>query len=222
MVLQKLLPRTRRYLGMNVVIVVRRALAGNARPPAQPGVECRPLSEAEALALAGDPRLELGEQWIRDAYARDCVCLGAFARGELVGYTWLAFGDTPYEDGIWIGLDERLRYTHKSFVRPECRGRRIIQALLALAERPELRRGRHFTVAFVNADNRPSLAAFERSGFRDIGFVAYLKCFGAVLAFRSPGVRRAGISLYKPSIDLDARLLEERGVALELFLRRTP
>jgi GNAT superfamily N-acetyltransferase len=196
MLLKKLLPRLRRYLGMNVVILMRRALAGEARACAPAEVECRPLSEAEALAFAADPQLELSEQWIHDAYARGCICLGALARGELLGYTWLAFGDTPYEEDLWIRFDERLRYTHKSFVRPECRGRRIMQALQALADRPELRRSRHFAVAFVNADNHASLAAFERSGSRRIGFIAYLKCFGAVLAFRSPGAKRTGVTFY--------------------------
>jgi len=82
-------------------------------------------------------------------------------------------------------------------VRPECRGRRILQALNALADRPELRRSQHFAVAFVNADNHASLAAFERSGSRRIGFIAYVKCFGAVLALRSPGVKRAGVTFYR-------------------------
>lgn len=197
MLLKKLLPRMRRYLGVNIVLVLRRALAGDARPSAHAGLECRPLDQAEALAFAADPRLDLSEQWIREAYARDGICLGALAHGELLGYTWLAFGDTAYEDGIWVGFDERLRYTHKSFVRPECRGRRILQALNALADRPELRRSRHFALALVNADNHASLAAFERSGSRGIGFIAYLKCLGVVLAFRSPGVKRAGITFYK-------------------------
>lgn len=216
--LKKLLPRLRRYFGVNIVFVLRRVLAGAPKAAsARAGLECRPLEEAEALAFAADPRLELGEQWIRDAYARGSLCLGALARGELLGYTWLAFGDTPYESGVWVGFDERLRYTYKSFVRPECRGRRIIQALHALADRPELRRGRHFTVAFVNADNHASLAALERAGSRPIGFAVYARIFGALLALRSPGLKRAGISLYEPNASLaaasselaDARLSSE-------------
>lgn len=200
LLLKKLLPRLRRYIGVNVVLVLRRVLAGAPRVPcARADLECRPLGEAEALALAADPRLELSEQWIRQAYARDCICLGALVHGQLLGYTWLAFGDTPYEDRVWIGFDERLRYSYKSFVRPECRGERIMQSLHAVADRPELRRGRHFTVTFVNADNEASLAALERSGSRRIGFAVYARWFGLVLAYRSSGLKRAGISLYKPT-----------------------
>lgn len=214
MLLQKLLPRLRRYLGLNVVFVLRRALNGRARAAsARAGLECRPLEEAELLAFAADQRLELSEQWVREAYARGSLCLGALARGELLGYTWLAFGDTPYAAGLWVGLDDRLRYSYKSFVRPECRGERIIQALHAFADCPELRRDRHFTVDFVDADNHPSLAALERSGASRIGFALYARIFGKLLVLRSPGLRRAGIALYEPEvrgflIDLDARLLE--------------
>ncbi len=182
------------------MFVLRRVPTGRARVAStRAGLECRPLEEAELLAFAADPRLELGEQWIREACARGSLCLGALAHGELLGYTWLAFGDTPYAEGLWVGLDDRLRYSYKSFVRPECRGERIIQALHALADSPELRRDRHFTVDFVDADNCASLAALERSGSSRIGFAVYARGFGGLFALRSPGLKRAGISLYEPS-----------------------
>ncbi len=215
--LGKLLPRLRRYMGVNVVFVLRRAHAGEPRRVALPsGLECRPLSEEEALAFAADPQLELSAEWVRAAYAREHLCVGALLHGALLGYTWLAFGDTAYEGGIWAGFQERLRYAHKSFVRPECRGQRILRALHARADRPELCRGRHFTVAFVNGDNGRSLAAFERSGFRVVGHAAYLKCFGALFVFRSAGVKRAGITLYKG----DTRVGEP--YAQPIFSRQEP
>jgi len=196
---RRLLPRARRYLGMNCLRVMRHDVGDATRAAAAPsGLECRELAEPEVLAFAADPALGLDPQWVRGAFARGAACLGALRDGRLLGYNWLAYADTPYAAGVWIGLDASLRYSHKSFVRPECRGQRIIQALHALADRPGLWRGRCASVNFVDADNFASLAALERAGARTLGYATYAKIFGAVLAFCSPGLRRAGIRLYAP------------------------
>lgn len=193
--------RMRRYLGINVVRVLQRelgcaALGYVAQPRCARNIECRVLSEQEALGFASDPQLELTPPWVRNAYAGGGVCIAAIESGRLLGYTWLAFGVTRYAGGVSIRFDGRFRYSYKSFVRPECRGQRIAQALHALADRPDLRRGRSYALNFVELDNHPSLAALERAGSRTLGYAAYAKCFGMVVAVRSPAVKRAGIQLY--------------------------
>jgi hypothetical protein len=196
---RRLLPRARRYLGMNFLHVMQHDVGAASRAAGAPRkVECRELSEDEVLAFAADPALELDPQWVRGAFARGAVCLGALQNGRLLGYNWLAYGDTAYAAGVWIELDDSLRYSHKSFVRPEHRGQRIIQDLHALADRPELWRGRRASVNFVDADNFASLAALERAGARTLGYASYARIFGALIAFRSPGLRRAGIRLCAP------------------------
>ena len=195
---RQLLPRMRRYLGISCLRVLERApgMASVARSPA--GIACRALTEKEVVAFAADPTLQMDAQGVRSAYARGGVCLGALRGGRLVGYTWLAYGDTPYARGVWIALDPSLRYSYKSFVRPECRGQRIIQALHAHADQPALWRGRRRSIDFVAAENFASLTALDRTGARTLGYVTYVRLFGALIAFRSAGVRRAGIWLYAP------------------------
>jgi hypothetical protein len=196
---RRLLPRARRYFGMNFVHVLRQEEGDASRAArGQRRVVCRQLAESEVLALAADPGLELQPQWVRAAFERGAVCLGAFKSGRLVGYSWLAYGDTPYAAGVWIELDAGLRYSFKSFVRPEYRGQRILQALHAFADRPELWRGRRASVSFVNADNFASLAALQRAGARTLGCATYARIFGALISFRSSGLRREGIRLCPP------------------------
>lgn len=198
-ILWRLLRRLRRHFGANLVCVLRRELGMAAYVPCvRPDLECRVLNEEQTLAAASDPELELDPGWVRAACARGAVCLGAFSGSRLVGYNWLAFGDTPYSAGVWVSIGPVYRYSHKTFVRPECRGQRISQALHLLADRPDLRRGRRFAVNFVNADNDASLAALRRAGSERIGYVAYAECFGTLIAVRSPHVKHAGIRFYKP------------------------
>jgi GNAT superfamily N-acetyltransferase len=195
--------RMRRYLGINVVRVLQRelgcaALGYAAQRHCARNIECRVLSEREALQFANDPQLELTPAWVRNAYAGGGVCIGAIEGRRLLGYTWLAFAVTRYASGVSIGFDGRFRYSYKSFVRPECRGQRIAQALHALADRRDLRRGRTHALNFLEFDNHASFAALERAGSRTLGYAAYAKCFGMVVAVRSPAVKRAGIHLYGP------------------------
>jgi GNAT superfamily N-acetyltransferase len=190
----------RRYAGINILRVLQRDLGGAARVPCtRRNIECRVLSEHELVAFALDPQLELDHAWVRNAYASGGVCLGALEDRRLLGYTWLAFRDTPYTRGVWIGFDSKFRYSYKSFVRPQYRGQRIAQALHALADEPELRRGRCLAVNVIDVDNLASRAALERAGSRTIGYAAYAKCFGVLIALRSPALRRAGISFYRPT-----------------------
>jgi hypothetical protein len=193
-----LLPRMRRHLGMNCLRILERTpgMASAARTPA--GIACRVLAEKEVVAFAADRALDMDAQWVRNAYARGALCLGALQNGRLAGYTWLAYGDTPFARGVWIALDPALRYSYKSFVRPECRGQRIIQALHAFADQPALWRGRRRSIDFVAAENFASLSALDRTGARTLGYVTYVRLFGALIAFRSAGMRRAGIGLYAP------------------------
>ena len=196
----KLVSWMRRYLGVNVLRVLQRDLGGAASLPCgRPNLECRVLGEYEALAHALDPQLELRQEWVRNAYAQGGVCLGALEDGRLLGYTWLAYGDTRYTGGVWVQLGARFRYSYKSFVRPECRGQRIAQALHALADQSELRRGRCFAMNLVELDNCSSFAALQRAGSRSIGYAGYAKCFGLLLTFRTPGVARAEIRFYRPT-----------------------
>lgn len=196
-----LLSRMRRYFGINVLQVLQRELGETAASAAcgLGGVECRVLSEPETLAYATDPALELKAGWVRDAFARGGVCLGAVHAGRLIAYTWLAYADTQYTKRVWIRFDGAFRYSYKSFVRPEHRGQRIVQALHALADHPLLRCGRRRALNLVDLDNHASFAALRRAGSRTIGYVGYAKCFGRLLVLHTPGARRAGIRIYDPA-----------------------
>ena len=190
----------KRYLGVSVDRVMKRELGGAAQPPGErPGLECRVLNEAEVLDFACDPELELSEARVRDAYAAGNLCLGAIEGGVLLGYTWLAYGDTRLSDGVWVGFGPEFRYSYKTFVRPAHRGQRIVQALHALADSQELRRGCAFALDVVAVNNLPSLAALRRTGSVPVGHAVYARCFGLLLVLRSPGLMRAGIEIYRPT-----------------------
>jgi ribosomal protein S18 acetylase RimI-like enzyme len=197
---QRLVSRLRRNLGVHLCVVMTRPRGAAAETPgACPPLEYRAMSEAEMLAFSSDSELELSGAQVRKAYGRGDVCVGALEAGRLVGYVWIAFSSTPHTNDVWVDFDPRGRYSYKSFVRPAYRGRRIVQALYVIADDLYLHRGRSFVVYFIDADNRPSLAAARHAGSRVAGLAGYFQALGMFYALCSPGAKRCGFRFYRPA-----------------------
>ena len=195
-VLEKLVARLRRYVGVDLCRVLARDI-GAAAPAEPAGFEFRTLTRAELLQLCADPAYQLTATWVRSALARGDVCFGALDdEGLVAGYLWLAYSAARYTDQVWIRTDSASRYTYKVFVRPEQRGRGLVQELYRRSDATALARGRKRAVMLVQADNQSSLRAAHRDGFCTVVYAAHLSCRGGALAFRSPGVRRSGVEVY--------------------------
>jgi GNAT superfamily N-acetyltransferase len=194
----KIMSRLQRHLGFSLYQVLSRPLYPAPDSWAAGTIRFAPLSEAELLAWCEDPELELSARTVRAALARGDLCVGALEDGRLLGYAWFAFGATPESAGAWVEFDPRGRYTYKHFVRPACRGRRILAGLLLAADGLCAERGRKRCVTLVYSHNRASIRASERTGARATGHVATLRLFGRLLCWRSPGARREGVRLFKP------------------------
>jgi GNAT superfamily N-acetyltransferase len=188
-----------KWLGIHWLRVLQYELGEDGGiPRSHRNAQCRLLSEEEALAFAVDPALGLEEQWIREAFARGELCLAALEGGRLVGHAWIAFGDAPCGGGVWARLGPGLRHVHAMFVRPGYSARRIAHALNAHAERAPLWHGRRVTVTFVEAHEYAALLPLQRAGSRTLGHVVCARLFGKVVAWRSAGVRRAGLRFCAP------------------------
>jgi GNAT superfamily N-acetyltransferase len=127
---------------------------------------------------------------------RGDVCIGVREHKTPVGYIWFAFGSAPHIHGAWVRVEPRARYLYKAFLRPAYRGRRISPELYIRASEICPRRGRTLGILTVYADNLRGLKASHRAGWIDIGCAGFLRCLGALLAFRSPGTRKYGFSFF--------------------------
>jgi ribosomal protein S18 acetylase RimI-like enzyme len=194
-VLDRLIARLRRYLGVDVCRVLARNIdPASARQSSR--FEFRTLSRAELLHLCADPAYQLSATWVRSALARGDVCFGALEKGSVAGYLWLAYSAARYNDKVWVRTDPASRYTYKVFIRPQHRGRGLVQELYRRSDGAALARGRTRAVMVVQADNQASLRAARRDGFSIVGYAGHLASRGGALAFRSPGARRIGFEFY--------------------------
>ena len=196
----KIMKRLQRHVGLSAFRVLARPLADAASCGADVpgGIRCRLLAEDELLSHCWDRELELSEKSARAAFARGDLCVGALEGERLVGYAWYAFGATPESRGVWLDFAPQLRYSYKHFVRPGERGRRIAAGLLPAGDALCRERGRSGCLTLVHTHNRASIRASERTGARTAGFAAYLKVFGRVLCWYSPGAKALGLRFFRP------------------------
>ena len=158
----------------------------------------RRASTSELLEASADPQLDLKAEWIKRAEARGEICLAVFEEGSIIAYLWRAFGPTPHMDGLWVHFDSRLSYSFKGFTRPEHRRQRLQQALSYALDDWLLDQGYSHSIRFVESHNYPSLT--NRPDQRTVGYAGYLRLFGRVIPFRSPGARRYGFA-FRPAGD---------------------
>ena len=189
-----------RRAGIRVFRLYRRKADFPAAEPSLPqGLELRPMTEREVLALCSQPSLDLDGEKASDAYARGDLCLAAFERGEAVGYCWLAFAPLPHLDGVWVDFDNRAAWVYKSLVLAPHRGRGIAPTLYRFAERWCTRNGREYALICMESHNRASIAAARRAGYRASGMCGYMLRRHHVRCWVSPRARRASVRFYLPA-----------------------
>lgn len=188
----------RRYAGLHIYRINVRPLVAQSPEPCLPiGITVRIVRSEELLKAAGDPDLDLGLDFVRDALARGDMAFGAFEDDRLVGYTWRTFTAAPDRDGLWARVSHPYQYSFKAFTRPSYRRRRIHVAITSLADAYLLRRGYAFEVGYVEIDNFASIGVADFLGRRRIGYAGYARWFGRSIPFRTPAAKRIGAELFE-------------------------
>lgn len=184
---------------LHVLRVFSRPLDCGARSAPPPGLELRPLGEAELVSYSREPALDLREAMIREAMQRGDRCLGALDGATLVGYVWFSYAIAPHVDGIWVRVPPRAVYRYKAFVRPSYRGRGIAAALYGVADPIVGKPGVDTVVDCIAVQNTSSIAATLKSGSRPLGTLAYWRARRWLFSLHSPSVRRLGLHFYLAS-----------------------
>ena len=127
---------------------------------------------------------------VEAALSRGDICAAAFRNDRMVAYTWRSFSTAPHVDGLWVEFERPYRYGYKMFTHPDCRGQHLQEAIGGLTDAMCIERGYTRSISFVETHNYPSVATDLRRGNRRVGWAGYLKLFGWVFPFRSPGARR--------------------------------
>jgi hypothetical protein len=211
-VLAWLLWRLQIWSGIQVFRVNLRPIPADAPPPAPPdGIRLCLLRLDQLLEAAADPELDLGPDFIRDALARGDIAFGAYEGERLVGCSWRTATAAPLAESLWTRIGPRCHHVYKTFVRPSHRGRHIHVAMTRFADRISVERGCPAEIGFVNICNLASLGAAKRLGRPRVGYAGYIVLFGHCIPFRTRGLKKLGIVVFKPHTQESVRLVPAQG-----------
>jgi len=158
--------------------------------PTAPGIEIREATEDELSRAAAAMPAALSSSFVIAARARGDVCAAAFDGPAMLSFSWFSFSEAPGPDGTIVEFSNPYRYIYKSYTRDEYRGMRLQQPVLFALDAEHLTKGYTHTIGYVETHNYASINAGVAAGAQWVGYAGYLRCFGRILAFRSPGARR--------------------------------
>lgn len=197
--------RLRTSVGLHLYGIFTRALSvPTAAPPVEmQGYTHRMFEPADVdlfLAHIDNPRLNLGEAFVRAAFSKGDACSAVFLNGGLISYNWFAFTPTHDAHGVFADFSPKHRYGYKAFTLPEFRGRHVIRLFKEYSDGYCVQRGRVFTIAFIEIGNDSSIRYALATGYRRIGFAGYLKLGFLFIPFRTAGVRAEGFRFFMPRV----------------------
>lgn len=122
--------------------------------------------EAAAAGIGGD---DWAERW-----RRGDKCYAARVDGAVAGWVWVSRRLTYVKElGRWFRPGRREAYVYDGFTIVEHRGEGILPAILSRIAADLARKGAARIWTFVESDNRASLRACRRAGYRPAGRIRY-------------------------------------------------
>jgi len=188
-----------RYIGINVFVINSRPI-GTLPPPAEPldpNVEVRIIKKEELHTFAQDKRLDMRPDFIDEAIDRGDKCFGYLENDSLVAYVWLGLSESRMEAGFNVRIGEGYSYSYKSFTLPSHRGRRLQQQITWESDGWRQDNGFKYNIDYVRTHNFASIAADRRYGNVAVGYAGYIRRFGFVMPFRSPGTKHHKFELVR-------------------------
>lgn len=130
------------------------------------------LDQATLREFARDPRNELSDDFLDQAFDKGDECYGFVAGNELAAYGWYSNKPTTLDfDGLHLQFDDRYIYMYKGFTSPAHRGQRLHAIGMTRALQSYLARGYRGIVSYVEWNNFASLKSCYRMGYHDLGSV---------------------------------------------------
>lgn len=121
---------------------------------------------------------EKGKQYSKDRLKKGDKCILAVYGGKITGYLSAMKDNMELSQLNHIPLHRNRAYLYKGFVLEEFRGKRVLNALVAYMINTLKKDGKSFLVYTVAKDNKPSIKATERMGFKRVGQIIQVKLFG--------------------------------------------
>lgn len=115
----------------------------------------------------------LNAEW-EQRWHRGDVCFAAWRDGRFIHHSWVSYQDSYIGEVYgWLRLKAGEAYVYDCFTDGSCRGQGVFPAVLSHIGHELFNKGTHRIWIAVEEENRSSLKAIQRAGFRPAGEVFY-------------------------------------------------
>ena len=113
-----------------------------------------------------------------DQFKKGDKCILSLHNNKTVGYIWIMKDYMELSQVNHIRIPEDRAYIYKCFVLKEFRGKRILNAIDSYAIEELRKTDKKYVITSVAKNNKPSIKAKERMGFKRIGKITQFKFLG--------------------------------------------
>jgi hypothetical protein len=200
----------RRVSSLRIFIVLVHSFEAAPLPPDETGeLVARFLTTDEVECYASDEDFRYSQAFASDALSRGDRCFGVFYGETLLCYCWYATGAAPVFEDIEVAVAHPYVYGYNAYTAGSHRGKGLHRIGVVAAKQEYRREGMRGFIAYIEADNLAPLTAAYRMGEELAGFVVFVKLFGRLRWFATPGCRQIGFTVHRrrePSPVSESRL----------------
>jgi hypothetical protein len=154
------------------------------------------------LEWSRDPAYEIDAHFLAGALDKGDRCYGIWEGDTLASYGWYSNRPTAVNDDLVLSFDPAYVYMYKGFTHPRYRGQRLHAIGMSLALRASLQQGFRGLLSYVESNNFASLKSCYRMGYRDVGWIGFIKALGSYSIHASGGCRQYDLRLEQKSTEI--------------------
>ena len=119
-----------------------------------------------------------GKKYSKNRLDKGDRCVLAIYKRKIIGYAWIMKNKMELSIYNLIPISKKRVYIYKGFVLKKFRGKRILNAIDNYIIKLLNKEGKKFIVTTVGKNNKHSIKARERLGFKRIGKIIQIRFFG--------------------------------------------
>jgi hypothetical protein len=172
---------------------------GDPEPVVPAGIVTRVVA-IEALAQYAGRVDDLDHEFLKQAIARDDLCVANFAGDELVGYAFVSFTRAPVNDQLDVLVPRGFQYIYKGWTHPDYRRANLTKARQHVRRKSLLAERAPRGIRYIETHNYASLLhGYRAPADRDLpmGFCGSLTILGREIPFNSRRAKWIGFEMVR-------------------------
>ena len=153
------------------------------------------INKQEIGELNKDGDLDLGYEFVNDAYSKGHLCAVVLQGRHVISYAWFSFSYSFVDDNLCYTPKENTIYLYKAYTRPEFRGRGYLSMIVDWVCSQHVDKFSKIAT-IMELQNFASFRSFKKAGFRPEGLALSFRFSSKRFLFRTYLAKKHLLSLH--------------------------